>query len=68
MTLYAKISRPNLYPGGYGYICDLKDLKNMIDCELDGIEEWAETDEIIQIEIVDVKDEEYKNLKEFVGW
>ena len=67
MTLYAKITRPNLY-SNYGYICNLKDLKNMIDSELDGIEEWAETDEIIQIEIVDMKDEEYKNLKGFVGW
>jgi hypothetical protein len=68
MTLYAKISRPNLYPGGYGHICDLKDLKNIIDSELDGIEEWAETDEMIQIKIIDVSDEEYIKLGEFVGW
>jgi hypothetical protein len=67
MTLYAKITRPNLY-SDYGYICELKDLKNIINSELDGIEEWAEKDEIIQIEIVECKDEAYRNLTEFSGW
>jgi hypothetical protein len=62
--IYAKISRKDMG----SYIQPLNLLWDAIDAELDGVEEWAEVGEGFSIEFVEMTQEEYDNLDEFMGW
>jgi hypothetical protein len=62
--IFAKISRKDTG----NYIQPLNSLRDAIDAELDGFEEWAEVGEGFSIDFVEMTQEEYDKLLEFEGW
>jgi hypothetical protein len=66
MSKYVKVTRPDC--GKTNYAQPVREIRNILDGEFDGFEEWAEVGDIIQFEVIEMDDEEYSKLKEFEGW
>jgi len=62
--IYAKISRDGM---GH-YIQPLESLMEALDGEFDGVEQYAEVGDKLTITFVEMSEEDYDKLEEFIGW
>lgn len=65
MGKYIEITRPNL---GGGYVVSIDEMKMHFEGETDGIEESWEVGDQLMFTLIEMDDDEFKNLDEFAGW
>lgn len=67
-----KVYRPETHGETCGYIVPLNDWKNTVITEIENdiemLEDYEEDTPSISVKIIDISQEEFDNLEEFMGW